>query len=136
MAGRLADQGYDSAITTDLNGNPDPSADGYCCPQGTRAIDVGGNVECQAFDECYIASAPSTCDFDFEDLSQRNDWIDEEYVSGLLPLDFCVSARADYYAPSDFGPPMKNMSGACCEINKFGGRGYYFDNGDNIQIYG
>jgi len=48
---------------------------------------------------------------------------------------YCVSARADYFAEPDFGPALTNTSGACCLIEKHGG-GYYFDGGDNIQIYG
>ena len=134
MAGRLADQGYGSAITTDLTGTPDPDADGFCCPQGTRAIEqADGTVACEGFEECYVESVDSRCDYNFSDISDRYfDWFDAEYSGD--PSDFCVSAKPEYFHEPEGQPIQEDRSTACCRVEKHGG-GFYFDD-ESIQVFG
>ena len=126
--------GFDDDNTTDLDGNPDLNADGYCCPSGqvAEADPITGEVECVDFAQCYIESSSSDCDFDH--MTEFGDWLDYEYDSSnpFPEEDWCVSARPDYFL---FETGVDDRSDACCEIEKFGSTGYYFG-GDNIEVYG
>jgi hypothetical protein len=130
--------GRDDDNTTDLDGNPTANPQGFCCEQGERAErnPLTGEVTCQNFDECYSeTSFNPTCEFDFENTSERYfDWFSAEYDGDAS--DYCVSARADYYSELDNGSVTQDRSSACCRINKHGKSGYYFDDGDNVKIFG
>jgi hypothetical protein len=129
--------GVDDDNTTDLDGNPTADPEGFCCPEGQRAElnPATGEVTCQSFAQCYIESGSSTCDFDFENTTERYfDWFNEEYAGDST--DYCVSARADYYSGLDGGGSVEDRSSACCRINKNGKSGYYFDDGENVKIFG
>ena len=92
MAGRLADQGYDSAITTDLSGNPDPDADGYCCPSGQVATEdpITGEVECGGFAQCYAPGNPDAlCPYDHK--TEFSYWFIHEYEGDSKDLCECSS---------------------------------------------
>jgi hypothetical protein len=93
-----------------------------------------GEVECQSFDQCYSESFSSTCEFDFENTTERPNWFSAEYSGD--PSDYCVSSRADYYSTVDGAPPVNDRSSACCKIEKHGESGYYFDEGESVNIFG
>jgi len=130
--------GVDDDNTTALNASPTADPKGFCCPEGERAErdPVTGDVSCVGFSQCYSESLPDpTCEFDFENTSERYfDWFNEEYSGD--PGEYCVSARAEYFAEIDGGGSVEDRSSACCRINKHGKSGYYFDEGNNVKIFG
>jgi hypothetical protein len=67
-------------------------------------------------------------------MSERPNWFNEEYAGHAS--DYCVSARSDYYSELDNGSVTQDRSAACCRINKHGESGYYFDDGENVKIFG
>ena len=129
--------GVDDDNTTALNGSPTADPEGFCCPEGQRALEnpATGKVECQSFSQCYSEFlADPTCEFDFENTTERYfDWFNEEYNGSSY---YCVSARTDYYANIEGGGTVEDRSSACCRINKHGKSGYYFDEGNNVKIFG